>query len=136
MQKPRAGFFHRICGNADIIAVAPIADDVNGTVFGTLPFYDVSGKSVGDKFFLERFGHVGKLLLRKAYLCGNGRLFFADGLVLLRERREQSVEKEGDPFFGIGLRRQGRDVVCREIEFCLSHCPPFRDFGRHPRRGA
>ena len=105
MQEPRACLFHRIGENADIVAVAPIAYDVNGTVFRTLPLYDVSGKTVGDKFFLERFGHMGKLLLRKAYLCGNGRLFFADGLVLLRERREKSVEKEGDPFFGIGLRR-------------------------------
>lgn len=45
-------------------------------------------------------------------------LFFADRFVLLCNRRKKFVKEDGEPFFGTGLRRRGRDVVCREIEFC------------------
>ena len=40
-----------------------------------------------------------------------------DSFFCATEERSSSKE-DGEPFFGTGLRRQGRDVVCREIEFC------------------
>ena len=62
LKKPRAGFFQRICGNADIVAVATIANDVKDAIFGTLPLDNMGGKTVGNKFFLESFRHRGDFL--------------------------------------------------------------------------